>query len=340
MGSCLSDTRNKKDEGEKNILECEEKVPVIEEEEEKKSILDNLEKSFQEGNQHRDVSQQELDEEQQIEQYFSVEKRNKVHTISKKKITNSNSKKIGSNKDIYQFDEDNNKKKNNHNGGKKQIPNLGFNFINEEEENNEEDYDEEVLYIILIVNNASKNPEKVTQYYAMKSYLENFQEIAIITIECSFLSLPFMLTEPYFEPYNIQIRTESPLNLKYNLINIAISKMPNNFRNICWIDTNIQFLNDDWVKETILALKKFSVVKLYDEVNLAYKNQEDVIEEKKHQRTSFMNNKSPKTNKSLGNPQIGNAWAFKRDFVEKTFGLLDFCIIDEADEFINYCLEG
>ena len=181
-------------------------------------------------------------------------------------------------------------------------------------------FDEETLYIILVVNNAIKNNNKINMYQTLRANLEKYDNVSLITVECAFLGLPFILTEPHFEPYNIQIRTDSPIHLKYNLINIAIAKLPRNFKYLAWVDVNIDFINKEWVDEALENLKKYKLIKLYDEVLLIGKNGEDFGPEvlKKKDRNSLVKFNKPQIKNPTNNP--GNAWAFDRNIIEKFNG--------------------
>jgi hypothetical protein len=63
----------------------------------------------------------------------------------------------------------------------------------------------------------------------------------------------------------------SVLWVKENLINLAIKSLPQDWEYVCWIDSDIIFLNPNWTNETIQNLKTYDVVQLYKTV--AYLNE-------------------------------------------------------------------
>ena len=180
------------------------------------------------------------------------------------------------------------------------------------------------------------------QYYTEFAHrLESFNNLRLITVEVTYMGLPFILTQPHFEPYNIQIRIQTPLNLKYNLLNYVISTLPSDAEYVAWIDYNIEFLNDDWVDDTLESLKTFNIVKLYKDCLIINKDSNIL-----GSTTAVI--KNPKNQKGFNHYEkittlekySGTAWAAKKEFITSIGGFLDLCITNENDEIINGCLEG
>jgi len=62
---------------------------------------------------------------------------------------------------------------------------------------------------------------------------------------------------------HIEVDIKSRLWIKENLINMAVARLPKSAQYIAWVDADITFLNKDWVKETVKALRTNDVVQLF-----------------------------------------------------------------------------
>ena len=200
---------------------------------------------------------------------------------------------------------------------------------------------EDILYVITVISNPCQNQIKVKYYTEFTQRLEVFPKIRLITVELTYLGLPFILTQPHFEPYNIQMRIQSPLNLKYNLMNYVISILPNEAEYIAWIDYNIEFLNENWVDELVDCLKSHNYIKLYKDCLFVNKDANII-----GSTSSLIKNKKntkgySEYEKILNLDKIsGTGWAARKDFITSIGGFLDLCITNENDEIISGCLEG
>lgn len=203
---------------------------------------------------------------------------------------------------------------------------------------------EELLYVITVITNACQNPKKVQLYQDFIQKMDSLPNVKTITVEINYLALPFIVTQPHCEPYNIQIRSDSPLNLKYNALNYVVSILPQEAEFIAWIDYNIEFLNDNWVENTIEILNNPNcyLVKLYSDFFLLGKDSNNII------GSSTSTIKNPKNQKAYAHYQrvihldkySGTAWAGKKEFITNIGGFLDLCVTNESDLLINACFEG
>ena len=210
------------------------------------------------------------------------------------------------------------------------------NMIEEQEQNQEE-----LLYVITIVTNPCQNSLKTHYYEEFAERMEKINNVRLITAEVSYMGLPFILTQPHFEPFNIQIRVQTPLNLKYNILNYVISKLPQEAEFVAWVDFNIEFLNENWVQDTLEILKNHNLVKLYKDCLLLNKDSNIL-----GSTTALIRNQ--KNQKGYSNFErimmlerySGTAWAARKEFITSIGGFLDLCVTNENDEIISSCLEG
>ena len=64
--------------------------------------------------------------------------------------------------------------------------------------------------------------------------------------------------------------------VKENLINVGISKLPNDWKYVSWVDADITFLNHNWVQDTIEKLKTSDFVQLFQ--SALFKGPEEEVE--------------------------------------------------------------
>jgi hypothetical protein len=85
------------------------------------------------------------------------------------------------------------------------------------------------------------------------------QGLNLITVELAFNNQPFELTNKDADIL-VQVRSNSIMWQKERLLNIGLKHLPPNCDKVAWIDSDIIFLNDSWVKETSRALESYAIV--------------------------------------------------------------------------------
>ena len=86
--------------------------------------------------------------------------------------------------------------------------------------------------------------------------------IRFVIIEASDnqFELPYNQKEVYL---HLRYKIRHYFQIKENLINVAISKLPNDWQYVSWIDTDLTFLNPNWVEDTISELKRSDFIQLF-----------------------------------------------------------------------------
>lgn len=129
--------------------------------------------------------------------------------------------------------------------------------------------------------------------------------------------------------------------IKENLVNLAVKQLPDNWKYMAWIDADLTFVNDNWVKETKHALRKFDVIQLFETcVNLGPGGD---AEDKPERSFGYMHTNSkhpyhPKAKYGFWHP--GYAWAIARKPYEKISGLIDFAVLGSGDRHMALALIG
>ena len=135
-------------------------------------------------------------------------------------------------------------------------------------------------------------------------------------------------------------QTDSPIWLKENLINMAIGRLPHGWKYVAWIDADITFLNQNWVRDTITELESYHIVQLFQTcVNLGSKNEALKIDKS----FGYMHRDS-------GTPYVvsarygfwhpGYAWACTRKAWIQMDGLIDWAILGSGDRHMSLAWIG
>ena len=61
----------------------------------------------------------------------------------------------------------------------------------------------------------------------------------------------------------LPLRTKDELWLKENLVNVAAGRLPYDWQQICWLDSDVTFLRPNWVGECIHKLQHYSFLQMF-----------------------------------------------------------------------------
>lgn len=144
----------------------------------------------------------------------------------------------------------------------------------------------------------------------------------------------------------IACRTRSEIWLKENLINLAATRLPSDWKYLAWIDCDVHFLRPNWVGECIQQLQHYSFLQMFSHAVDLGPNYE-MLPASRH-RESFMSaylagHQLPTRGyykKKIADVWSGLAWACTREAWEATGGLIDFAIHGGGDWHMSFALIG
>ena len=200
----------------------------------------------------------------------------------------------------------------------------------------------------------------ITSYFNPVGYrrrLSNYRTfranlaVPLVTVELSFDGR-FELTDDDADIL-IQLSGGAVLWQKERLLNIAIQSVPQNAKNIAWLDCDVIFERPDWMDEAEQKLSEASVVQLYSElVDLGpdgYRAnvQHHDVRLTGHSIVSAINSSGLKqldaaveSGKDIRQPfPFGMAWAARRKILEG-HGLYDAMIIGGGDRAMVHAMYG
>lgn len=160
------------------------------------------------------------------------------------------------------------------------------------------------------------------------------QGLNLICVELAFNGQPFELTKDDADVL-VQVRSNSIMWQKERLLNIALKHLPSDCDKVAWIDCDITFEKDDWIKETAELLERFIIVQLFSFIvyqpdfyfGMAYAS----AMVGNFLFDSYLGNDFP--------GRAGGAWACRRNILEKC-GFFDSCIFGSNDGIMAYAVYG
>jgi glycosyltransferase involved in cell wall biosynthesis len=194
---------------------------------------------------------------------------------------------------------------------------------------------QDILYVILPYFNFCAFKRRRELFVQFVNDFRHEKNIRIVVAECiGPCPLPKL---PVWS--HLKFRTEDHFWIKENLINMAIRPL-GSWKYVAWIDADIQFLNQNWVQETIDELQTADIVQMFQTaVNLG-PNGEAIKTDKsfgymaKGSGTPW----SPADKYGFWHP--GYAWACTRQAWLKMDSLIDWAILGSGDRHMAMALIG
>jgi hypothetical protein len=191
-----------------------------------------------------------------------------------------------------------------------------------------------ILYVIAVVSNPAMYARRYQLFNEFCERINKENQVKLITVELQQGCRPFVTNS------TIKLRTEHEIWHKENLINIGVRHLPANWKYMAWIDSDLEFQNKNWVKDTIEQLQCYSVVQLFSHaIDLGYKNETlQVHTGFGYQYVNGVEWKDPKYGGVFHHP--GYAWAITRDAYDNIGGLIEFAILGSADNHMALAFIG
>lgn len=206
------------------------------------------------------------------------------------------------------------------------------------------------FYVVAVMTNPERFKTRPRLFKEFMARMEKYGA-KLFVVEGTFGDRDYEVTEAS-NPRHIQIRTDSELWLKENLINIGISRLPADWEYVAWIDGDIDFVRPDWMEETVHELQHHPVVQMFeDAVDLGPSHQ--IIATHKSFASCYKNGLSYKRGKEgetfgyyygKNGPGAywhpGYAWAATRAAINTFGGLFEHGIAGAGDHHMACALIG
>jgi len=184
--------------------------------------------------------------------------------------------------------------------------------------------DPDALYVILPYFNYCKFKNRLRLFIEFVHRIHKQKGIHIVISECG-NDLPSL---PVYK--HLRFQSDNHVWIKENLINLAIEKLPDTWKYVAWIDADLTFVNNRWVRDTVKALKQYDIVQMFQTaVNLG-PNGETIKVDKGFGYMHGIGSRYSKTDR-YGFWHPGYAWACTHKAYDKMTGLIDWAILGSGD---------
>lgn len=216
----------------------------------------------------------------------------------------------------------------------------------------------EPLYVITPVFNAPRYKVRYKNYHRFARYIKDSGAI-LVTVEAAFGERAFAIEEECevsSHPKNtgrnhihIRVRTSHELWTKENLINIALSRLPADWKYVAWIDSDVVFSRPNWVGETIHQLQHYQMVQMFSHV-LDLDPDHQPLTTHQSFMYCYLNGIEKRANHggyydghsgaggAIWHP--GFAWAARREAIDALGCLVDWAILGAGDNHMAHALIG
>lgn len=190
------------------------------------------------------------------------------------------------------------------------------------------------LHVVICISNPCLYARR---YILIKEFMQRMEleepDVVLYVIEYAYKNQRFIITD-LKNPTHLQVRTEVPLWHKENMINVGIRKLlPANWKAVAWIDSDIEFENVTWVKDTLKILNGTKdIVQLFSHCVDMNQNGEtmNVFTSFGHQYVKGV----PYSKQLVRFWHPGYAWACTKKAYEKMGGLFDKSILGSGDNIM------
>ena len=201
------------------------------------------------------------------------------------------------------------------------------------------------LHVIAVISNPCLYTRR---YILMNEFIKRIEmeetNVILYIVELAYKEQKFVITDSKNKNH-LQLRCNTPLWHKENMINIAVKKLlPKNWKAMAWIDSDLDFESRTWALDTLKILNGTKdVVQLFSHCD-------DMDHDGLNMRTftslGYQFTKQNKyCNSGINYWHPGYAWACTRKAYDKMGGLYEMAILGSGDNvmamaFINNVLKS
>jgi hypothetical protein len=194
------------------------------------------------------------------------------------------------------------------------------------------------LYVVTSVFNPLRYNSRIRLYNEFAKYVVD-SGADLWTAELAFGDRPYSVTDPA-NYRHLQLRTSQAIWLKENALNLAVQRLPADWKYVAWVDADVTFSDPDWVEETKHALQHTPVVQMFSTAHDLGPDHQLLRSHESFARC-FREGRTFHDGRpygSVGHP--GYAWAFTRRAWDDLGGLIDFAVLGSADHHMAAALVG
>jgi hypothetical protein len=190
---------------------------------------------------------------------------------------------------------------------------------------------ENKLHVIAVISNPCLYTKR---YILMNEFITRMEleepNVILYVVEMAYKDQKFVITNSKNKRH-LQIRTETPLWHKENMINLAVKNLlPKKWKAMAWIDGDLEFESDSWAMDTLKILNGTKdIVQLFSHCDDMDKNGLTMRTFNSFGYQYTKKNKYSSIGPNFWHP--GYAWACTRKAYEKMGGIYDLAVLGSGD---------
>lgn len=216
------------------------------------------------------------------------------------------------------------------------------------------DHLKENFWVVTVINNPCRFKKRIQLFREFTKRMNEYN-VNLCVVEAVYGERKSEIKDIKAD-IKVSLKATTILWKKENLINIGISRLPQDWKYVAWIDSDIDFVRKDWVKETIHQLQIHHVVQMFEDIAdlgpngeimktsksfmYCYKNDiPRITSNKKSGESHYYYQPSSKPSKgSYWHP--GYCWAATRHAINTFGGLFELGIVGAGDHHMACSLIG
>jgi len=193
------------------------------------------------------------------------------------------------------------------------------------------------LDVIAVIYNPIRWHSRIRLF---RQFVEHMIEsgVRLTIVECEHGMRPYKVPEsPNYTV--IRVRTNSVTWVKENLINIGISRLPEDWSYVAWVDADILFRHKYWASESVEHLQQYPIIQPWQSVIDLGPNGE-VLERWRSFAYMAWHGRVTGIGKGYEFCHPGYAWCARRSAIDKLGGLIDWAVLGAADHHMALGMIG
>lgn len=194
----------------------------------------------------------------------------------------------------------------------------------------------DLLHVVTAVANPLRWRSRTELFRRFAEHMRQ-SGVQLTVVECAYGDRPFELTGLQ-DVVHVPVRARTLSWVKENLLNIGISRLPQDWNYVAWIDADVSFRRPGWACETVHALQQYDVVQPWSDCYDLGPHDEHLLAHRSFCRRWIDRQSCGVGPYPFAHP--GYAWAATRTALEQLGGLIETAALGAADHHMASALIG
>jgi hypothetical protein len=194
----------------------------------------------------------------------------------------------------------------------------------------------DTLHVVTAIANPIRWQSRTRLYRQFEEHMLD-SGVHLTVVECAYGDRPHELAGNAHVTH-VPVRARTVLWVKENLLNIGLSRLPQDWHNVAWIDADITFRRPDWATETVHALQQYDVVQPWSDCYDLGPDDEHLQVHRSFCRMAHDGVPIVSSGYTFAHP--GYAWGATRRAIGLLGGLIETAVLGAADHHMALALLG